>query len=683
VSEAGSPADDLVVGLGLVGSALAYHLGRGRAGRVVALDRGVIGGGATGCAAGVLSVQGWDPWDLALVQESAEEYRVLAESGGRSVYRANGGLRVARTPVDQAWLLRVARVLQESGVAGEMLDRTGVEQVCPVVDWSEGVRGLFTPDDACFSPAAVAQEYCHAATRAGVEVVPSLGEVELVRSAGGWRLDAPDRSYVARRVTLAAGAWTKPLAAQLGVDLPLAPFRAQAAILRPRPLQAEFPTIHDLDSGVYIRPLAPGRLLVGDGTEPDEVDPRTASPEASASFLSHATGAVHDLGLGGSSSTLEHAWAGVCAATPDRFPLIGPVAGRTDLYVAAGFNGFGAMRAGGIARRLAEGLREGRWDALAPAHPTRFPASLAPFAPRPEFPLEGDADDGHGPVAAPVTGRAAFTSPNRSACEFHALRAVAEVDALTLPSLSDWFDPFLPLFLRDALRTGGRAEVAIIDQRVRGVYLTSPVETVGSVFTRVRAVAEHYLTTMGPGGLYADGEWGRDGERIDILAADLRDWRPTESLRHPIRIAEPSELPRIRALMAELAGGVDDAWLATLPRPEELCFVAEVDGALAGISWASVVGPFARGHSFMVHPRFRGIGIGTALLHGRMLWLRGRGVRQVVSEIYEGNAASMTAAQRAGMAVVGALYHRRPAPSAEPSTFGPHRSAGRPSPSSR
>jgi RimJ/RimL family protein N-acetyltransferase len=62
-----------------------------------------------------------------------------------------------------------------------------------------------------------------------------------------------------------------------------------------------------------------------------------------------------------------------------------------------------------------------------------------------------------------------------------------------------------------------------------------------------------------------------------------------------------------------------------------------------------------------VHPRYQRLGIGTDLLTARMLWLQRSGGRQVVSEIYGGNLASRTAAERAGMALVGQMFHFRPA----------------------
>ena len=135
------------------------------------------------------------------------------------------------------------------------------------------------------------------------------------------------------------------------------------------------------------------------------------------------------------------------------------------------------------------------------------------------------------------------------------------------------------------------------------------------------------------------------------------------ALRNPIRIAGPADLPPIRRLMRELGAIGDDDWFDTLPRPEETAFLCEIEGRIAGVSWVTRVGRYARGHSFVVLPRFRGLGVGTDLLNARMMWIHRMGVVQVVSEIYDGNVASRTAAERAGMACVARMYHYPALPS--------------------
>ena len=656
--------DVAILGAGLFGSALAYHLVQEPSLRVVALDtvREPDRPSATETSAGILSVQGWDPWDLAIVRESIEEYRRLAEEEGGEPVRRNGGLRVARTEEGARWLDRVRRVLEQEGTEARQLGAGEMRELLPFADLADVRAGLYTPDDSTLSSTALKEAYLRAAGRLGAEFrqEAAMATVEPL-PGGGWRI-GEEPAVFTDALVVAAGAWSKEILARLGRPLPLAPFRAQALCLRPRPLLASFPTLHDLDLNMYLRPASLGRVLAGDGTGSREENPSGWDPNADGPFVEQMVGAASDLLSGLGSIKVESAWAGLCVASPDRFPLVGRVPGKDNLYVSTGFNGFGTMRAAGLARRLSDALRSDRWEALRPADPTRFPPSSPPFDPRPEFPLESDAEEAGPPrdATSPNPGLAAVSGGSGSDVRHRVLTHVEDVDKLRWASLSDWFDPFLPLFAKDALRTGGAVEVAEGDGVVRGLSLFGSSEGVGSGFTRTRRIAERYLERMEPAGLYLEEPWRPGGEPVEVFAADLRDWQSEERIRNPVRIARPEDLPRIRLLMrGDLGPGVD-TWLATLPRPDETAFLCEIDGRVVGVSWLSRVGVFARGHSFLVHPRFRGLGIGTDLLTARMLWLQSTGGRQVVSEIYDGNVASRTAAERAGMALVGRMYHFRP-----------------------
>ncbi len=654
-------ADLLVVGAGLLGSATAFHYARSGEGRVL-LYEGNAGRGASASSAGLLTVVGWDPWDLGLVLESAEELSRLSDETGLGRFARTGGLRIARTAEGAAWLERMATALDHAGLAHELLDPEGASRHWPTADFSDLARGLFTRDDATFESEEVLEAYRRAARRAGVAVVEGREPGALAPTTEGWVLTTPEGSVSAPRALVAVGAWSKSMLRALGVALPVAPFRTQAVELRPRPLSIAGPSLHDLDLQLYVRTAPRGRLVAGDGTELVEADPARADANADPEFPDRVRARLAGLFAAHAPLETERSWAGLCVASPDRYPLVGRVPHRAGLFVATGFNGFGAMRAPALARRLAWALTTDEWAPLAPADPGRFPDGLPPFAPRPEFPLEAEGSGAAGPTGAFRVAAPSPPDPSPETLSRRSLSSVGEIEALDLPPLSEWFDPFLGLFLRDALRTHGEAVVVEGDGRPLGVYLYSPSEGVGSVFTRCRAVAERFVPGVAPGGVYAEREWSPGAEGIEVLAADLRGWVAALPQRNPVRIAGREDLPALERLMRELTGARDSSWFGTLPRPEEVGFLCEVDGRLAGVSWASVVGRHARGHSFMVHPRYRGLGIGTDLLQARMLWLQGRGVVDVVSEIYEGNTASKVAAERAGMAVVGRMFHYRPGP---------------------
>jgi sarcosine oxidase, subunit beta len=259
-------------------------------------------------------------------------------------------------------------------------------------------EAVWSPEDAVVTPSTLAETYAEGARSKGVEFW--LGTpLESFRSEGGaWSATSAGRSVRAHRAVVAAGAWSKELLRRAGHPLPLAPYRTQAAVLRPtRPCASATLSVHDIDLDVYVRPESNGRIMAGDGTELVEVDPETFRPGGDESFVSHLAESFEQRFPGWADAELVRAWAGVCTSTPDRRPLVGPIPSAGGLYALTGFNGFGVMRAGGIARLLASVLAAGEGsqselEGLSPVLPERFDGALPEFRPRPGFTLEGGAD---------------------------------------------------------------------------------------------------------------------------------------------------------------------------------------------------------------------------------------------------------------------------------------------------
>ncbi len=388
-------AEAIVLGAGLSGAALACQLARRGYGSVLLADPATPAAGATGRAAGIVTEQLWDRWDVEVVRESMAEYAALSARGEPSAYRVNGFLR---------WTARieVARVLASTE---ERLRRWGVElrgpsgsEVSRSLPWVRAddiVAASFAPRDAVVAPSRMAELYVEEARAHGVELELGAAFAAPRRESGRWSLEVGDRTWRAPTLVVAAGAWSKRLLASLGAPLPLVPYRTQAALVRPavRP-PGDFPSFHDIDLDVYARPEEAGRVLVGDGTDLVEADPERFVAGGDERFLTHVAEAFESRLPGWKDSDLVRAWAGVCVATPDRHPLVGPVPGAEGLYAITGFNGFGVMRAAGAASRLAETILDPtRAGALlGPVLPSRVPRPFPAFLPKPGFTLEGGSD---------------------------------------------------------------------------------------------------------------------------------------------------------------------------------------------------------------------------------------------------------------------------------------------------
>jgi len=385
--------DVLVLGAGVAGCALAHHLMRRGAGRVRVYDPRTPAAGASGRAAGVVTEQLWDRWDLDVTRESHREYAELCQRWEPEAYQANGFVRWTRDAACAEAMEAARERLAGWGVDVEEPTAAELERWIPAGRFDDVRMSLLTRHDGAVRPSSITTIYAESARAAGAVFDFGSPPVSLGPSDDGWRLETGTGAVTAADLVIAAGAWSKAIGASLGHPLPLSPYRTQAALLRPTAAPAPFPTAHDLDEDVYVRLEDGGRILAGDGTESVECDPERFVTGGDEGFLGHIASTLQDRLPGWADSEVVAAWAGVCTATPDRHPIVGAVPGAAGLSVLTGMNGFGIMRAGGIARRLADLLvdrapPEEAAALLGPAWAGRFTGPVAPFPPQPGFTLE-------------------------------------------------------------------------------------------------------------------------------------------------------------------------------------------------------------------------------------------------------------------------------------------------------
>ena len=236
------------------------------------------------------------------------------------------------------------------------------------------------------------------------------------------------------------------------------------------------------------------------------------------------------------------------------------------------------------------------------------------------------------------------------------LIAVEEVDSLSVPDLSDYFNPFLQHFMKEALRAGGEAVVSLDGGEVNGIFTFDVVEKVGSIFARDRWVAEGLFRRRDRLAIFSDFSFAPGAEAYQIFSVELSGPDVPHRFVHRVRVADESDRTPILRLIREMYGPTEESWLRSIPRAEEPCFLVEVGDQLAGVGWASVVNGHGRLHALSVGPRYRRMGVGTDLWHARMMWIRGAGARRVICEIAEHNAPSRSIAVAGGMRPVGTIF---------------------------
>ncbi|WP_134670829.1 NAD(P)/FAD-dependent oxidoreductase [Halorussus marinus] len=351
-----------VVGGGAVGTTAAYDLAD-RGASVVLYEKGEIGGASTGRAAGVLYDAFAAPEDARVGDRAIERFRAFSGEGEFEFRETPYVLLAREGDRKRADAIReqVPR-MREADREVAFADPDELRDRFPAVEWDDVGVAAVAENAGCTLPGAYADLLAEKAREAGAEIRTHTA-ARLDPDGPSVETDAGSASFDA--VVVAAGAHTKRLLAAAGISVPLKPYRVQALTAGFDDEKGSLPMVYDATEGYYLRPHPDG-LLSGDGTEEVESDPDEWKRDADEAFVD-ATRERLDHRVG-DFGPVEDAWAGLCVATPDRDPLVGEL--RDGVFVAAGWQGHGFMRAPALGEAAAEAVLG---DSPVPEFdPTRF-----------------------------------------------------------------------------------------------------------------------------------------------------------------------------------------------------------------------------------------------------------------------------------------------------------------------
>jgi glycine oxidase len=361
-------ADVVVVGGGVIGSAVAYYLTKAGA-SVTLVERDGLAGEASGAAAGMLA----PPQEATasgafrdLCRAAVDVYPSLMaalrdETGVDVQYRDSGLLLLAETEARAQALRTVVRWQRELGLSLEWVEGEPLHRLEPVL--SNGVLGAaYSPDVRHVNPGFLTRALAQAAANRGASLELGTAVTGFVCRGSrveGIRTDGGD-SIAADQVVLAAGSWTRQMARRLGVDVPTPPMRGQM-------LAYQYTAARHIlwgDDG-YLVPKAGGFLFVGATVEDVGFRPRTTR-RGLAGLRRMAATVVPALRFHEEAS----AWAGLRPGSPDGLPIIGPLPGWPNACVASGHfrNGIllGPLTGRLIAQLVTQGQTEMPLEAFSP-----------------------------------------------------------------------------------------------------------------------------------------------------------------------------------------------------------------------------------------------------------------------------------------------------------------------------
>lgn len=369
-----------IIGGGVVGCAIAYHLtARGKR-DVLILERGDLASQTTGQGAGLCGQLRLSVERVRLAMRSVRTFsRFRNETGHDIGWQGVGSLRLSTCDERDKEFVELAAVARKAGVEAELIAAGEVKRRCPPIR-PEGSRpALWCPSDGYLSAPALARGYASAANDRGAAVFTNTtvtgirarqGAVESVETTRG--------AIEVKTVINAAGVGARAIAAMVGLDLPIVPVRHSYLVTNPlADWKASYPVVRIPDRTLYLRPDG-SRLLLG-GFEADcvSLDPRTTPTDGSYPSL-----ATDDDLLARFSTLFAPFWPGAATAriervgkgwptfTPDGRYLIGPTAKIGGFVFAAGCNAHGVSGSAGLAEHLIEALFD--------PNPSPYTRSLSP-----------------------------------------------------------------------------------------------------------------------------------------------------------------------------------------------------------------------------------------------------------------------------------------------------------------
>jgi len=351
-------ADAVVVGGGTVGAWCAYFLRRAGLNRVVLVEKGYLGQGASSRAAGIVRMQGGTPEAVRLGVWSREFYlRQREEIGTDSGFTEQGYLLPCFTEAEIAAARERMAMQAALGVPVRWLDPHEVDKLNPTLAPEQTLGGTFCAQDGYITPPRNVAAYTVALLRSGVEVAEHVTFCGLTRrgvDTSGGRIDAG-------LVVLTGGPKLAEVGRLAGLRIPAGGVRHQVAVTERHPDldPARVPMVFDLAAGLYWRPEE-GGLLFG-MSNPDE--PPGTNREVDEAYLARMRARLGRLvpvtaGLG-----LRRIWAATIDYTPDHLPIIGRAPGLDHVTVACA-GGAGMMWGPGVARAAADVALTGATDVL-------------------------------------------------------------------------------------------------------------------------------------------------------------------------------------------------------------------------------------------------------------------------------------------------------------------------------
>ena len=361
-------AQVVVIGGGVVGCSVAYHLTKVGISDTVLLERKQLTSGTTWHAAGLVGQLRGSRNMTRLAQYTAELFNGLeAETGQATGFRQGGSISLAQTPGRFEELKRMVSMAKVFDLRADVLTPAAAQARYPLLNVDDIVGAISIPSDGQTNPVDVTQALAKGARNGGARVFEHTKVLALLHQGGRITgVDTEHGTITAEFVVICAGMWTRDLARSVGIDVPLHACEHFYIVTEPIPDLPKLPSLRDYDSYTYYKEDA-GKLLIGmfeplakpwgmDGIPDafcfDQLPDDFEHFEPCFNMAMKRMPMLQEVGI-------QTFFCGPESFTPDVRYNLGEAPAVKNCFVAAGLNSIGIQSAGGIGKVLSEWIRDG------------------------------------------------------------------------------------------------------------------------------------------------------------------------------------------------------------------------------------------------------------------------------------------------------------------------------------
>jgi sarcosine oxidase subunit beta len=362
-------ADVVIVGGGIVGSSIAWHLTAAGCRNVVVIEReSSQGKGSTGKSMGGVRAQFSTPVNIQMSLYSIPFYARFDETlGYPAEYRPQGYLFIATKESHLAYLRTNFEKQKALGLeTARMISADEITSRYPQLRSDDILGGSFCSTDGFVDPYSVMNGFMASAVDKGATLWKKTEVTAVHKDQNGVAGVSTTRGEVSTRTVVnAAGAWAAPLAKMVGIDLPVHPLRRM--LVPSEPFDAfphSSPMIIDMSNGFHFRPEGRGFLLAWNDPEEtsDKPDFEPSFVEKILVLAANRVPAFENLPV-----NPKRAWAGLYEMSPDHHCVLGAVAEVPGFYLANGFSGHGVMHAPATGKILSDLILHGNTSVVSDA----------------------------------------------------------------------------------------------------------------------------------------------------------------------------------------------------------------------------------------------------------------------------------------------------------------------------